>query len=257
MAKRKKQVVRKTNKNQHLVHLILISVCVIIIVVLFSLFSKDLTKSTDADASQGYVGISSPDSDSVVSGIVPIETLHTGGDLATIQKVEIYAEGMASHVTDNTYPYEATWNTTTAPDGKRYVFLVVYDLAGQVVTTGGLRNINVNNNNTTVFSDVTAPYVWIGYPAGDTNIKAGSKIQLDLRIFEANPKSMAVLVNGQQYTVRGKPYCYYTSFYGTTHFNCPFTVPTKPGTVSVIQVQGEDTSGHTTVSSPIRITSIK
>lgn len=80
--------------------------------------------ATPAPNERPTISITSPSSDSTISGSVTVQV--DANDNEGIEKVEIYLEGKLS-ATLFSKPYETSWNTSTVPNGKRCIDAYAYD----------------------------------------------------------------------------------------------------------------------------------
>ena len=114
------------------------------------------TTSPPADTTAPVVAISSPSTNSTVSGTVPVSA--TASDNVGVSKVELYVNSILQ-ATDTASPYTFSWNSTTLANGSYTLSAKAYDAAGNV---GQSSSVSVSVNK--LVADTAAPVVAIVSP---------------------------------------------------------------------------------------------
>ena len=82
-------------------------------------------KNTKPDTTPPTVTIISPQDGSIVYQIVSIICMSS--DNESVEKVELWVNGVSTDIIDNTEPYSLDWNTTTYEDGPYIIIVRSYD----------------------------------------------------------------------------------------------------------------------------------
>lgn len=117
-----------------------------------------------ADTSAPAVSISEPADGATVSGTVAIAA--TASDDVGVSQVVFYVDG-SQIGSDETAPYEISWDTTASTDGEHVLTATAFDAAGN---TGNAAAVAVTVNNAPPPADTTAPTVSISTPAGGATV---------------------------------------------------------------------------------------
>lgn len=115
--------------------------------------------------------IDSPIDGAILSGTVTINA--TASDTGSgLSKVEFWYNAIGTKIgEDSTAPYSINWDTTGASEGPHTLFLMLYDNAGNVISTNG--------TGTAVTIDNTAPTVTkLGDGTGDYTLAALASVDL-------------------------------------------------------------------------------
>ena len=79
-----------------------------------------------------------------VSEMVSISCIST--DNESIEKVELWINGVATSIIDTTEPYSLDWNTTTYEDGSYVITVRSYDTSGNVIDSDPI-TLTIDNSN--------------------------------------------------------------------------------------------------------------
>lgn len=120
---------------------------------------------TVAEASPPTVSITSPASNSTISGTVSVAASAT--DNVGVTKVEYYLNG-ALKATDTSTPYVYSLDTTTLASGAYTLMAKAYDAAGNVGQSGTV--------SVTVANDTTAPTISVTAPANNATVSGTATI---------------------------------------------------------------------------------
>ncbi|MBI3486529.1 S8 family serine peptidase [Candidatus Daviesbacteria bacterium] len=114
------------------------------------------------DTTAPTVSITSPTSNSIISGIVSIAA--SASDNVAVTKVEFYIDN-SLHTADSTSPYSDSWDTTTFANGTHTILAKAYDSAGNI---GISSTTSVTVNNPVL--DITPPTVSITSPVSGSTV---------------------------------------------------------------------------------------
>ena len=148
--------------------------------------TDSITVSVDNVDDPPTVEITSPVDGATVSGTITIEA--SAGDDRGVSKVDFYINDTLL-ATDDTEPYNASWDTTTVADGAYNITAIATDTAGQTAS---------DTNGVTV--DNTPPAQVTGL-----NVTTVSSSQLDLA-WDANSETDLDHYNVYRSTTSGDPY---------------------------------------------------
>ncbi len=99
----------------------------------------------DNDTSPPNVYITSPMELAVVSEIITIECIATDND--SIRMVELWIDSLATGVTDDTLPYELSWNTVPFQDSTEHsIMILAEDMSGNMSFSEPI-SVLVDNTN--------------------------------------------------------------------------------------------------------------
>jgi hypothetical protein len=117
-----------------------------------------------ADTTAPVAAISSPANGATVSGTVAIAA--TASDDVGVSHVVFYVDG-SQIGSDETAPYEISWDTTASTDGEHVLTATAFDAAGNA---GNADAVTVTVNNAPPPADTVAPTVSISTPAGGATV---------------------------------------------------------------------------------------
>ena len=89
-----------------------------------------------------------------ISEMVSISCVAT--DNEAIERVELWINGVATLITDNTEPYSLDWNTTTYEDGSYVITIRSYDSSGNVTDSAPITLTIDNSNSYPTVSELNA-----------------------------------------------------------------------------------------------------
>ncbi|MDR4518177.1 MAG: Ig-like domain-containing protein [Nitrosomonas sp.] len=120
--------------------------------------------SSSSDTQSPRIGITSPISGEVVSGIKPV-TFNVFDDVGAV-RVELYANGVFAGASEDA-PFTINWDTTQTANGPGYIQAYAFDQAGNKGVSFKFSMI-VDNNNAAPAVDAEAPVISIVSPVAGT-----------------------------------------------------------------------------------------
>ena len=149
--------------------------------------------SSSSDTEKPRIGITSPLSGEVVSGIRPV-TFNVFDDVGAV-RVELYASGVFVGASEEA-PFTINWDTTQTANGSGYIQAYAFDQAGNKGVSFKFA-ITVDNNNPAPAEDTDAPAISIINPVAGT---VSGTIPVDFSYSDnVGVVSVDLYVNGQFY----------------------------------------------------------
>jgi hypothetical protein len=112
-----------------------------------------------------------PGAGSVISGIVNVAV--DAYDNVGVTSVEFYVDG-SLEFTDNNFPWDFAWDTSTLPAGSHTLFIKAYDAANNVGTTGNITFTIADD------PDITPPTITLLYPASGSVLANSVNVVVDV-----------------------------------------------------------------------------
>ncbi len=131
--------------------------------------------TTAKDTIPPTINIFTPADGSTVSGLVTVDV--NANDNVSVSQVTLSANGKLIG-SDNTAPYQFSWNTTSVADGSVVLSAIATDAAGNQGTSTNI-NVTVKNQTTPVTTDNAAPTVAISKPTNGSTVTGTATIAIN------------------------------------------------------------------------------
>ena len=152
-----------------------------------------------ADVTPPAIFISSPSNGAIVSGAISIDA--SASDNVAVTKVEFYIDSLLK-VSDFSYPYAYTFNTTNLTNGQHTLQAKAYDAAENTVSN----TITMVIANTVI--DTIPPTVFILYPANGSTVSETISISTAVSDNVGVAKINFYIDNTLKYVDNSYPYSY-------------------------------------------------